>query len=120
MVAHWAAVASAASRARIRGALLVAPSDPFGPAYPVGPTGFGPVPLQPLPFRSIVVASDDDPYVTLTRATEYAMAWGSDLVTLCGAGHINVAAGFGPWPEGYALLQSLRPGAVPSARVSAG
>ncbi len=108
LVAHWAAAASDVARAKIRGALLVAPSDPTGARYPVGPTGFAPVPMTTLPFTTIVVASDDDQYVTLERAKEYAAAWGAELVTLHGAGHINASAGFGAWPEGAALLASLR------------
>jgi predicted alpha/beta hydrolase family esterase len=70
--------------------------------------GFAPVPLEPLPFASIVVSSDNDPYVALDRAREYAAAWGSTLHVLPGAGHINAASGHGPWPEGFALLDSLR------------
>ena len=108
MVAHWARAVAPAERGRVRGALLVAPSDPDGPAYPVGPTGFSPVPLERLPFRSIVVTSDNDEYVTLARALEYAMAWGSDVEILAGAGHINAVSGHGPWPAGYELLKSLR------------
>jgi predicted alpha/beta hydrolase family esterase len=108
MVAHWARQATPDELARVHGALLVAPSDPDGPAYPEGPSGFSPVPLDRLPFRSIVVASDNDEYVTLPRAMEYASAWGSELEVLAGAGHINSASGHGPWPAGYALLDSLR------------
>jgi len=108
LVAHWAVSTPPAHHARVRGALLVAPSDPLGPNYPEGPEGFAPVPLVPLPFPSIVVASDDDPYVTLAQAEVFARAWGSELVALPNAGHINVASGFGPWPEGLALLDRLR------------
>jgi predicted alpha/beta hydrolase family esterase len=108
LVAHWAASAAPETFARVQGALLVAPSDPLGPAYPVGPTGFAPVPLARLPFRTIVVASDDDIYVTLDCAMQYAAAWGSEFVFLSQAGHINAASGFGPWPEGRALLDRLR------------
>ena len=82
LVAHWSAMASAESLAKVRGALLVAPSDPDGPNYPAGPTGFSPVPDQPLPFPTIVVASDDDPYVSLDRATEFAARWGAMLITM--------------------------------------
>lgn len=108
LVAHWARSASSSGMLRVRGALLVAPSDPEGAHYPKGPSGFGPVPVGPLPFTSIVVTSDDDEYVSLERATQYATGWCSRLVVLPGAGHINVAAGFGEWPEGFALLDSLR------------
>jgi predicted alpha/beta hydrolase family esterase len=108
LVAHWAAGASADLTARVRGAFLVGPSDPDGPTYPAGPTGFGSPPLGLLPFPSIVVASTDDRYVSPERAQQFATAWGARLVLLTGAGHINVASGFGPWPEGFALLDSLR------------
>ena len=110
LVAHWARDASAANVARARGALLVAPSDPAGPNYPEGPAGFAPVPLVRLPFPSIVVASRDDEYVTIERAREYAMAWGSDLVDVGDAGHINSSSGLASWPAGYGLLQRLRLG----------
>ncbi|HEU4699553.1 MAG TPA: alpha/beta hydrolase [Gemmatimonadales bacterium] len=112
LVAHWAAGTAPARSARVRGALLVAPSDPEGPHYPAGPVGFGPVPLRSLPFPSIVVASSDDRYVTPARARCYAEAWGSRFVLVPDAGHLNAASGFGAWPEGYALLDSLRCAAV--------
>jgi predicted alpha/beta hydrolase family esterase len=108
LVAHWARDASAESLAQVHGALLVAPSDPEGPNYPEGPTGFAPMPLLRLPFRSIVVASRDDQYVTFARAREYASAWGSELVDVGDAGHINAASGLGAWSVGYGLLQRLR------------
>jgi uncharacterized protein len=107
LVAHWTRQADPAAIDRVVGAFLVAPSDPLGPHYPTGPSNFAPVPHDRLPFKTIVVASDDDPYVSLDRAREYADAWGSELVILNNAGHINVAAGFGPWPEGLDLLTSL-------------
>jgi len=110
LVAHWAAGATPEQLARVRGALLVAPSDPEGPRYPVGPTGFGPVPEGRLPFPSIVVASTNDEYVTLERARAYAEAWGSRFVNLGAAGHINSASGLGTWPAGFALLDELRVG----------
>lgn len=108
LVAHWAVQSGPARHALIRGALLVAPSDPEGANYPEGPCGFAPIPMVRLPFPTVVVASTNDPYVSADRAREYATAWGSRYVELPNAGHINVAAGFGPWPEGLALLNELR------------
>lgn len=110
-VAHWAASAEPAAVAWVRGALLVAPSDVHAPSYPPGTEGFIPIPLVPLPFASIVVASDDDEYVTLARAAHFAHAWGSRLVNVGARGHINSASGLGAWPEGEALLRSLIDGA---------
>jgi predicted alpha/beta hydrolase family esterase len=93
---------------RVRGALLVAPSDTEAASYPAGPTGFAPMPLCRLPFPSVAVASTDDPYVTAERARAFAEAWGSKLVTIADAGHINSESGLGDWPAGFALLQELR------------
>ncbi len=89
---------------RISGALLVAPADPErrGPL-----ADFAPVPYQPLPYRSIVVASTNDPFCPVRTAGAYARSWGSEVVRLQNAGHINVESGFGEWPLGLALLQSL-------------
>jgi uncharacterized protein len=89
---------------RIRGALLVAPADPErrGPL-----ADFAPVPYQPLPYRSIVVASTNDPFCPVRTAGAYARSWGSEMVRLQNAGHINIESGFGEWPLGLALLQSL-------------
>jgi predicted alpha/beta hydrolase family esterase len=116
LVAHWVRNSSAARHAQVRGALLVAPSDPDGPRYPAGPTGFAPVPLRALPFPSIVVASTDDEYVTPVQARAYASAWGSEYVEIGAAGHINAASGLGVWPAGQALLERLRGGSQPPVR----
>jgi len=66
------------------------------------------MPLQKLPFRSVVVASTDDPYVTLERAEFFARSWGSRLIKISNAGNINTASGHGPWPQGEAWLDQLR------------
>ena len=108
MVAHWARDAAPERWERVRGALLVAPSDPEGPRYAPGPTGFAPVPLRPLPFPSIVVTSPDDEYVSPETARAYADAWGSRYVEIAPCGHVNSASGLGMWPRGYALLEELR------------
>ena len=104
LVAQWAT----RSRVAVQGALLVAPADVDSPAHtPDEVRNFGPIPLVALGFGSIVVASTDDPFVTPARAAALAQAWGSRLVTLTGAGHVNADAGFGPWPEGKKLLADL-------------
>jgi predicted alpha/beta hydrolase family esterase len=107
-VAHWATKKREGGSSPIRGALLVAPSDVESDLYPPGPTGFKPMPRARLPFRSIVVASSDDEYVSVDRAREFAKAWGSELVEVGPLGHINSASALGMWPEGQALLARLR------------
>lgn len=95
---------SAAAAARISGALLVAPADPERRAVL---QSFAPVPYAKLPYRSIVVASSNDPFCPVRLAGAYARAWGSEFVRMQNAGHINVDSGHGDWPLGLALLQSL-------------
>ncbi|RYF26051.1 MAG: alpha/beta hydrolase [Comamonadaceae bacterium] len=90
--------------ARVRGALLVAPADPERRAIL---SDFAPVPYGALPYRSILVASSNDPYCPVRLAGAYARAWGSEFVRLQHAGHINVESGHGEWALGWALLQSL-------------
>ena len=89
---------------RVQSALLVAPADPERRGVLAD---FSPVPYQRLPYKSIIVASNNDPYCPVRTAGAYARAWGSEFVRLQNAGHINLEAGFGPWPLGLALLNSL-------------
>lgn len=90
--------------ARVSAALLVAPADPErrGPL-----ADFAPVPHHRLPYRSILVASSNDPYCPARLAGAYARAWGSEFVRLDNAGHINVASGHGEWPLGLQLMAQL-------------
>jgi len=110
-VVHWAAAHT--HRGDIRGALLVAPADleselPDGtPVDFLEDAGWVPCPRTPLPFASVVVASTNDPYATMNRSEELATAWGSRLVRMENAGHINADAGFGAWPLGDKLLAEL-------------
>jgi predicted alpha/beta hydrolase family esterase len=103
-VAHWA---QSGSPLKVAGAFLVAPSDVEAPSYPVEPNGFAPIPLQPLPFPSMLIASTKDPYAALARSHAFARAWGSRLVEVKEAGHINGDSGYGPWPEGEAMLEEF-------------
>ena len=91
--------------AKVQGALLVAPADPERRAVL---HDFAPVPYAALPYRSIVVASSNDPFCPVRLAGAYARAWGSEFVRMQNAGHINTDSGHGPWPLGLALFQSLQ------------
>ncbi|MGS0896155.1 RBBP9/YdeN family alpha/beta hydrolase [Burkholderia stagnalis] len=104
---HWAARHAAG----IRGALLVAVPDPLAPAFPRDCTvGFDPVPSTSLPFRSIVVASNDDPYAAIEYARARAQAWGSEFVDAGAGGHLNAASRLGDWADGYRLLERFDAG----------
>jgi uncharacterized protein len=106
-VAHWAAVAGKKTD-HVDGAFLVAPpwlteSD----ECPKQLADFLPMPLQRLPFPSLFVASEDDPYLPIEIAGRLASAWGSQFVDVGRQGHINVASGHGPWPIGEGLLRGF-------------
>lgn len=92
---------------KIKGALLVAPSDTEAPSYPPGTTGFTPMPLNRLSFPTITVMSTNDAYVSIERAKIFADAWGSTLVNIGNTGHINAESNLGFWEFGLELLQRL-------------
>jgi uncharacterized protein len=117
LVAHslgCALVAHLAERpcaARIAAALLVAPADVDSPERtPAETRSFAPMPMAPLPFPSAVVASGDDPYVTLARAEAFAAAWGATFVDAGRKGHLNADSGLGDWPAGRRILGALGAG----------
>ena len=122
LVAHsfgcLASVVAAADRPdRVAGLLLVAPPDPtrfdavgLRPASAWGQPGGldGLIPATPFGVPSLLVASQSDPWASFACSEAWARAWGSQLVDLGDAGHINVDSGHGPWPEGLALLEQFR------------
>lgn len=105
LVAH---VAAERPDLTIEAALLVAPADVDSADHtPDHIRDFAPIPCSPLPFRSVVVASANDPFMSLPRAREIADAWGAGFVDAGSLGHINIDAGFGPWPTGERILRRL-------------
>ena len=102
-IVHWALKYNR----KIKAALLVAPSDVDAPVYTFPATGFAPLPLQKLPFKTLMVASSNDHWVSIERATFFAGQWGSDIINIGEAGHINAVSGYGPWKEGLSILHSL-------------
>ncbi len=87
--------------AGVHAALLVAPPSPFLVFEPVD--SFLPPPRRadvwkPLTARTLLVGSDNDDYAGADEFVDVARTIGVPSLILPGAGHINVAAGFGPWP----------------------
>jgi uncharacterized protein len=106
IVAHsFGCLASVRSVARdpehIAGLLLVAPADPdkFGVA--------GLLPHHALPCPSLMIASANDPWMTLERAHGWAERWGSTFIEAGELGHINAESGLGDWLFGQQQLQAL-------------
>jgi len=104
LVAHWAA----RSRLSIAGVFLVAVPDPDGPVFPVEADSFRAVPGNRLPFQSLIVASEDDPYGSLDYVRRRSEQWGSTMVNIGKCGHINELCNLGAWPAGRSLLENFR------------
>lgn len=102
-IAHWA---SKYNRT-IKGAMLVAPSDLEAPQYTFPAVGFAPIPLEKINFKTIVVTSQDDIWVSLERAKFFASNWGSEFINIGNAGHINVSSGHTNWDEGLKILKTI-------------
>jgi predicted alpha/beta hydrolase family esterase len=106
LVAHLAGRPSAA---HVAGAIMVAPADAERMAsYDPQFQSFAPLPRHKLGFPSIVAASRNDPYMSFNKARALAEVWGSGFVDMKNAGHINIESGFGSWPDGHILAESLR------------
>lgn len=104
----WAAQANEKQLSRVAAAFLVAatnvgnPDPSFDLVRP-----FAPMPLTPLPFPALVVASRTDPRVSFEKAQEFATAWGADFADAGDLGHIGNEAKLGVWPAGLLLLGRL-------------
>ena len=82
--------------------LFVAPADPsrFGIDRKVF--------ASRLECPGILVASENDPWLSLEGAVSLAEDWGLEPINLGAAGHINAASGYGHWPFGESLVRTLR------------
>lgn len=89
-------------RDQIRGVLLVAPADPekFGIASLL--------PDSTLPVPGLVIGSLTDPWLSWSKAQQWAQRWELPIFCAGEAGHINAESGHGDWNEGWELLQRLR------------
>ena len=91
----------------VAGALLVAPGDPDQADLQAALKSWSPVPAQRLPFPSLLLGSQNDPYCSLARAQGFAAAWGAEFINFGARGHINAESGLGDWLEGRGLLARL-------------
>lgn len=94
----------------VRGGFLVAPVDVERPGIDPRLHAFSPLPRDPLPFPSLLVASRTDPDCDYGRAEDFAYDWGSAIVDAGEAGGLDGASGHGPWPEGLMRLAGFLKG----------
>lgn len=92
---------------KILGAFLVAVPDACASEFPTAIKGFSSPPMSHLQIPSLMISSANDPYCSEGRSAEFAEAWGANLIRVGPKGHINLAAGYGDWPEGEGYLRSF-------------
>ena len=115
-VAWWAEYEQPGPGGPVIGALLVAPPDVDRPGLDPRLARFGACPRGELPFPSILVASQDDPYCSQRTAMSLAQDWGSRFADAGAVGHINAESDLGDWPLGERLLDQLVHGQSPVQR----
>src|SRR5450830_26239 len=100
VAAAGAGIRHRSNSSNIVGALLVAPADPdkFNVVDAVSTR---------LPFPSLLIGSDSDPWMTAERAAYWAQMWGSDFRNIGALGHINAESGLGDWHDGQDLLKAF-------------
>ena len=104
-VAAWASHSK--NTGRVKAVLLVAPPDTERDDIRSTLPGWSPVPLQALPFASLVMASADDPFCDAARARTFANAWGAELIDAGAHGHLNSESGLADWPSAHDRLLHL-------------
>lgn len=94
--------AASQAKASVAGALFIAPADPakFGATFLL--------PKTALPFRTLLIGSENDPWMSMKSARCWARIWNAAFVNARPAGHINAASGYGEWPEGLAFFRYLQ------------
>lgn len=88
------------------GLLLVAPASP-------GKFNIRSLNRKTLKTRSVVVASNTDPWMSANEARALAQDWGSSYINLGDAGHINVESGYGSFDYAKQLVNILFANGIP-------
>lgn len=94
--AHW-----------VVGALLVAPPDLAQANTPPALARWQPPATKALPFKAVVLGSDNDPFSSWASTQRLAKQWGAASQCMTNAGHINADTALGDWPDGWRHLQQL-------------
>ncbi len=92
---------------RIKAALLVAPPDAELVNSKIKRNLIETDYIIHFPFRSTVIASSTDPWISIEKAFFYAKSWGSEFINIGDAGHINTLSGHGKWEQGYDILRKI-------------
>jgi len=93
---------------KIKGAFLAALPDPDSTVFKeLAIQGFDALPLHKLPFPSLLLISNNDPFLSLVKARYFADCLGSELINIGKKDHMGDDSGLGEWEEGKRLLAQL-------------
>lgn len=112
-VAWWAMHEPNAAHCEIVGALLVAPPNVDCVSKGSKLADFAPAPKVRMPFKTLLVGSENDPYCSRHHAEKLSRRWGARFINAGLCGHINADSGIGEWPYGLSLIGSLAANATP-------
>lgn len=101
---------------RVVGAFLVAMPDVQREDFPSEIVGFAPLPKLRLPFPSLMIGSQNDPYIDSATLAAWASRFGAPYLDLGLRHHIGDAAGLGDWEEGKGLLEGFLEGLAPDRK----
>ena len=97
----------------IAGAFLVAMPDVERADFPKECIGFAPMPKVELSFPSLMIASENDPYISSIELKKWSDILGADFISVGEREHIGSAAQLEYWEEGlelfHAFVKSLKP-----------
>jgi predicted alpha/beta hydrolase family esterase len=91
----------------IEGLFLVAMPDVERADFPKECIGFSPMPRLELPFPSLMVASENDPYISSAELKKWADILAADFISVGEREHIGTAAKLEYWEEGQKLFQKF-------------
>ncbi|WP_245553813.1 RBBP9/YdeN family alpha/beta hydrolase [Cytophaga aurantiaca] len=91
----------------VSGAFLVAMPDVERADFPKECIGFSPMPRIELPFTSVMIASENDPYISSAELKKWADILGADFISVGEREHIGTAAKLEYWEEGQGLFEEF-------------
>jgi predicted alpha/beta hydrolase family esterase len=104
-IAAWAQISAHVHK--VEAALLVSPSDVEASHLEGVFSSWQPIELKALPFKSMLIGSQNNPDCSAARTAHLANCWGCKYLNLGECGQLNAESNLRDWPEGHALLNDL-------------
>lgn len=106
VIAQWS-LSESLNVSKVKAAILVAPADVDNDSLSAAIKAQAPLPYEKLPFHTLVIGSDNDPYMPLETLRRLSDSWGASLEIVPNAGHLATDDGYGRWPEVVEYIESF-------------